>query len=185
MFTVDVPSGCQPLTVNFTNGSIGYTSVLWNFGDTTALSTEINPQHTYYNAGPALAYFTAELEVTSANGCVSRMTNGITVYPEILSDFTVSDDTICSGETVTFSLLPGAFRYYWNFGDGQSENGSNVINHVFMNTNTTPVTYDVILTTESFFGCQSADTMQVVVYPTPVPGFTATPVSQIKCYGVH
>ena len=134
MFTVDAPSGCQPLTVNFTNGSTGYTSVLWNFGDTTALSTDINPQHTYYNAGPALAYFTAELEVTSANGCVSTMSNGITVYPEIVSDFTVSDDTICSGETVTFSLLPGAFRYFWNFGDGQSENGSNVINHVFMNT---------------------------------------------------
>ncbi len=71
MFTVDAPSGCQPLTVNFTNGSTGYTSVLWNFGDATALSTDINPQHIYYNAGPALAYFTAELEVTSANGCVS------------------------------------------------------------------------------------------------------------------
>ena len=83
MFTVDAPSGCQPLTVNFTNGSTGYTSVLWNFGDTTAVSTDINPQHTYYNAGPALAYFTAELEVTSANGCVSAMSNGITVYPEI------------------------------------------------------------------------------------------------------
>jgi PKD repeat protein len=179
MFTVDAPSGCQPLTVNFTNGSTGYTSVLWNFGDTTAVSTDINPQHIYYNAGPALAYFTAELEVTSANGCVSTMSNGITVYPEILSDFTVSDDTICSGESVTFSLLPGAFRYFWNFGDGQSENGSNVINHVFMNITTVPVTYDVILTTESFFGCQSADTMQVVVYPTPVPGFTAAPVSQV------
>ena len=80
---------------------------------------------------------------------------------------------------MTFSLLPGAFRYFWNFGDGQSENGSNVINHVFMNITTVPVTYDVILTTKSFFGCQSADTMQVVVYPTPVPGFTAAPVSQV------
>jgi PKD repeat protein len=177
MFTVDTPSGCQPLTVNFTNGSTGYVSVLWNFGDTNT-STDVNTSHTYPNLGSSLAYYTVRLEVTSVNGCVSSMENNITVYPEILSDFTISNDTICSGESVTFSLQPGAFRYFWNFGDGQSENGSNVINHVFMNTNTTPVTYDVILTTESFYGCQSADTMQVVVYPTPVPAFIATPVSQ-------
>ena len=70
----------------------------------------------------------------------------------------MSDDTICSGESVMFSLLPGAFRYYWNYGDGQSEYGSNVINHVFMNATTAPVTYNVKLTTESFFGCLSETT---------------------------
>jgi len=178
MFTVDTPSGCQPLTVTFTNGSSGYTSFIWDFGDGTFNSVDLNPVHIYPNLGASLAYHTASLEVTSANGCKSSMENNITVYPEILSDFSVSDDTICSGESVMFSLLPGAFRYYWSYGDGQAEYGSNVISHVYMNTTTAPVTYDVKLTTESFYGCMSETTYPVVVYPTPVPAFVPTPVSQ-------
>ncbi|MGW8178526.1 MAG: PKD domain-containing protein, partial [bacterium] len=177
MFTVDAPSGCQPLTVNFTNGSSGYTSLLWQFGDGDT-SGDLNPSHTYANPGPALAYYTVSLEVTSANGCISTMENNITVYPEILSDFSMSDDTICSGESVMLSTLPGAFRYYWSYGDGQAEYGSNVINHVYVNTTMSPVTDTVTLITESFFGCTSETKMPLVVYPAPVPAFTATPASQ-------
>jgi PKD repeat protein len=178
MFTADVPSGCQPLTVNFTNGSSGYTSLLWDFGDGQT-STEVSPAHTYTNAGPALDYRTVRLEVTSANGCVSSMEQNITIYPEILSDFVISEDTICSGESVMFSLQPGAFRYYWNYGDGFQETGSNVISHVFFNTTTAPVTFNVTLRTESFFGCISETTLPVVVYPTPIPAYIATPASQV------
>ncbi len=177
-FTTDTPSGCQPLTVNFTNGSSGYASVLWNFGDGST-STDVNTSHTYPNLGPSLAYFTVRLEVTSVNGCVSWVENGITVYPEILSDFTMSEDTICSGENVMFSTLPGAFRYTWDYGDGTSpQNGSNVVSHVFLNTTTGPVTYSVKLRTESFFGCISETTLPLVVYPVPIPAFIATPPSQ-------
>ncbi len=178
MFTADVPSGCQPLTVNFTNGSTGYTSLLWDFGDGNT-STDVSPEHTYLNEGPALDYRTVRLEITSANGCVSSMEQNITVYPEILSDFVISDDTICSGESIMFSLLPGAYRYYWNYGDGFQETGSNVISHTYFNTETTPVTYNVTLRTESFFGCISETTLPVVVYPTPVPAYIATPASQV------
>jgi len=178
MFTAVVPSGCQPLTVNFTNGSTGYTSLLWDFGDGNT-STDVSPEHTYLNEGPALDYRTVRLEITSANGCVSSMEQNITVYPEILSDFVISDDTICSGESIMFSLLPGAYRYYWNYGDGFQETGSNVISHTYFNTETTPVTYNVTLRTESFFGCISETTLPVVVYPTPVPAYIATPASQV------
>ena len=178
MFTMDAPSGCQPLTVNFTNGSTGYTSVLWDFGDTET-STDVNTSHTYPNTTASLAYYTVRLEVTSANGCVSSMEQNITVYPEILSDFTISDDTICSGESVMFSTLPGAFTYDWTYGDGNMESGSNVISHVYFNTGTDPVTYNVTLRTQSFFGCISETTMPLVVYPTPVPAFTAIPASQV------
>jgi len=178
MFTTDTPTGCQPLTVNFTNGSSGYASVLWNFGDGSTATT-VNASHTYPNLGPSLAYFTVRLEVTSVNGCVSWVENGITVYPEILSDFTMSEDTICSGENVMFSTLPGAFRYTWDYGDGTSpQNGSNVVSHVFLNATTGPVTYSVKLRTESFFGCISETILPLVVYPVPIPAFIATPPSQ-------
>jgi len=41
------------------------------------------------------------------------------------------------------------------------------------------VTYNVTLRTQSFFGCISETTMPLVVYPTPVPAFTAIPASQV------
>ncbi len=178
MFTVDNPSGCQPLTVNFTNGSSGYVSVLWDFGDSQT-STEVSPAHTYPNLGSALAFYTVRMEVTSANGCVSSMENNITVFPEILSDFIMSDDTICSGENVTFSTVPTALNYYWTYGDGNVETGSNVISHIYFNNTTAVVTYNVTLRTESFFGCISETTIPVVVYPKPVPAFIAAPATQI------
>jgi PKD repeat protein len=179
MFTADTPSGCQPLTVNFTNGSTGYVSVLWDFGDGNT-STAVNTSHTYPNTGSSLAYYTAKLQVTSANGCISTMETGITVYPEILSDFVISNDTICSGETVMLSTLPGALNYNWTFGDGLSGPGSNVINHLYTNVTALPVTYNVKLVATSFFGCISETTLPLVVYPTPAPAFIASPVSQVQ-----
>jgi PKD repeat protein len=178
MFTADVVSGCQPLTVNFTNGSSGYASLLWNFGDGQT-STDVSPSHEYTSTGTSLAYFTVSLEVTSASGCVSTMQNNITLFPETVSDFTVSDDTICSGESIMFTTLPGAFSYSWTYGDGNNESGSNVISHIYFNTTGAPVTYNVTLSTVSFFGCTSVTTVPVVVYPIPVPAFTASPVSQV------
>ncbi len=179
MFTADTPTGCQPLTVSFTNGSTGYVSVLWDFGDGNT-STDVNTSHTYPNIGSSLAYYTAKLQVTSANGCISTMETGITVYPEILSDFVISNDTICSGETVMLSTLPGALNYNWTFGDGLSGPGSNVINHLYTNVTALPVTYNVKLVATSFFGCVSETTLPLVVYPTPAPEFIASPVSQVQ-----
>lgn len=40
-----------PCEVNFTNNSTNYTSLLWNFGDKAAPSTETNPKYTYQLGG--------------------------------------------------------------------------------------------------------------------------------------
>jgi PKD repeat protein len=67
--TADVTSGPPPLTVQF-NGDAsadadqGDTlSYQWNFGDGTPVSSEINPQHTYNDAGS----FTATLTVSDGH----------------------------------------------------------------------------------------------------------------------
>ncbi|MCK7538033.1 MAG: PKD domain-containing protein [Marinilabiliales bacterium] len=59
------------------------------------------------------------------------------------------------------------------------ETGSNIISHIYYNNTTAPVTYNVTLRTESFFGCISETTMPLVVYPVPIPAFIATPASQV------
>lgn len=178
MFTASVLYGCQPLAVQFTNSSSGYVSVLWDFGDGST-STDINPEHTYTNTSTSLIYYTVTLTVTSANNCKATMQTSITIYPEVGSEFVLSKDPICSGETVTITSLPGGFQYYWNYGDGEEGNGAFVVNHKFNNFTTGPVTYDITLTATSFFGCESMTTHPVTVYPVPSPAFTANPVSQI------
>jgi PKD repeat protein len=177
MFTASTAAGCADLEITFTNASMGYSSLLWTFGDGFT-STEENPVHTYVNNTTFLQYFNVKLKATSAAGCVDSMMMGITVYPKSESTFTVSPDTICSGGRVTFVAAPGALQYYWVYGDLQEQPGLNVNNHTFVNPTTAPVTYNTLLTTTSTFGCISTSTMPVVVYPMPVPEFSPTPPLQ-------
>jgi PKD repeat protein len=107
------------------------------------------------------------------------MVMGVTVYPEASADFTLSADTVCAGEQVILTSLPGAYQYHWDYGDGVAEYGSNVISHIFANGTTAPVTYTVRLTTSSFYGCEEWIEKDIVVYPTPVPLFSANPPSQV------
>jgi PKD repeat protein len=178
MFTLTPSSGCQPLTVNPVNNSTDYKSLVWDFGDGTA-STDPNPSHTYTNTSPSLLYNDLKLVVESANGCRDSMIIGVTVYPEITSDFELSKDVICSGERVILSSLPGSFRYFWDYGDGEKGYGSNVVNHVFKNSTSSPVVYNVKLTATSYYNCTSETTLPITVYPMPEAAFTAVPVSQV------
>lgn len=50
-FTADVVSGFAPLEVQFTDRSGFASSWSWDFGDSSALSTDQNPVHTYADAG--------------------------------------------------------------------------------------------------------------------------------------
>ena len=178
-FTPSPTSGCTPLDITMTDGSSGAVNYSWDFGDGSAIdNTAGNVTHQYTNTTQSVYYYDVKLEVESANGCLDSMIRGITVYPEIDADFEFSEDTICSGEMVYLNSLPGAYQYYWEYGDSQSEYGANVTSHMFVNTGTAPATYTVRLTTTSFYGCTDFVEKDIVVYPVPTPLFTASPASQ-------
>lgn len=102
------------LTVTFTNTSTSApTSYSWNFGDGSAVSTEINPVHTYATAGT----YTIVLTVTNAGGS-STQSQTITVaelQPAIASS-TYTKKGLIVTFTNTSSNSPTS--YSWNFGDG-------------------------------------------------------------------
>src|SRR6187431_1459283 len=50
--------------VTFTNASQNFSTLSWNFGDNSAVSTEVNPVHTYATTGA----YTVTLTATSLNG---------------------------------------------------------------------------------------------------------------------
>ncbi|NIO80980.1 MAG: M28 family peptidase, partial [Candidatus Aminicenantes bacterium] len=100
-FTASPTSGAVPLTVNFTDLSVGATSWSWDFGD-TGTSTDKDPTYTYTSTGT----YTVSLTVTSASGSdTETKVDYITVTPPQppVAEFTASSTSIYMGDSVTFT----------------------------------------------------------------------------------
>jgi PKD repeat protein len=160
----------------------GLVKFWWDFGDGTPIdSVNANPAHTFVNTNPSsLEYFDVKLRVRSAGGCEDTYTSQVISYPRTNAAFTLSNDTVCSGGSITFTSAPGANKYFWDYGDGSTGYSLNEVSpHTFINISAAPVTRTVTLTTTSFYGCTDTKTSTVVVMPKPLPQFSAAPVTQI------
>jgi PKD repeat protein len=120
-----------------------------------------------------------KLTVRSPGGCLDSFTSSVTVYPSVNATFTAAPGIVCSGNQIIFTTLPGASKYFWDFGDGISGYFTNTTNHLYTNLTTAPLIETVTLTTTSFYNCTDVKTMNITVMPVPLPQFTAFPVSQI------
>jgi uncharacterized repeat protein (TIGR02543 family) len=141
-FTASPTSGAVPLTVNFTDLSVGATSWSWNFGD-TGTSTQQNPTHTYTTAGT----FTVTLTVTNASGSdTETKANYINVTPPAVpvANFTASTTSPSVGGSVTFTdtSTNGPTSWSWTF-EGGTPAGSTAQNPTV--TYNTAGTFDVTL----------------------------------------
>jgi len=80
--------------VTFNNTTIGGVSYIWNFGDSTALSNEISPEHDY--AGLPLGNYLVTLIAFSPSGCVDSVSRIIQIKEDLLyyipNCFTPDDD---------------------------------------------------------------------------------------------
>jgi len=117
-FSAFPTSGGIPLTVNFTDQSVGATSWSWNFGD-TGTSTLQNPTHTY----TAMGYYTVTLTAANESGFDTEVkTNYITVAspPYTIADFVGSATDINIGNSVTFTdkSLGNPTSWSWTFEGG-------------------------------------------------------------------
>ena len=165
-FTSNVISGCEPLTVSFTDASSNVpTSWLWLVpgGDTTA-STDQNPVITYLNPGT----YSVTLIATNFFGIDTLvMPNYVTIYANPVISVS-ADQSICEGETATLSAF-GANTYLWNTGQTDS-----VISVSPLSTTTYTVT--------GFSnGCVSQQE-NVTVSVTTIPTTSITPDQNI-CFG--
>ena len=180
-FTQDITAGCTPLDVQFNKDMTGLASFTWDFNDGTPVNTtDANPQHQFVNSNPStIGYYNVKLTVQSPGGCEDTYTSMITVYPAIDATFTASNDTVCSGSTLVFNTLPGASKYFWEYGDGTSGYSTNVASHLYTNFGIAPVVQTVRLTTTSFYDCVDIKEYNIVVMPVPLPQFTADPATQV------
>ncbi len=145
-------SGVVPLTVNFTDQSIGATSWSWNFGD-TGTSTQRHPSHIYNSAGT----YTVSLTVTNSYGSDNEIrTNYITVttpQPPV-ANFSASSTAVTVGQNVTFTdqSTNSPTSWSWTFEGGTPGTGTAQNPTVTYNT---AGTFDVSLTATNAGGSDS------------------------------
>jgi gliding motility-associated-like protein len=160
-------SACLNQTTSFTDLSTtagGITGWSWNFGDTGS-STSSNPTHTYNSDGT----YNVVLTVTSNNGCVSTITQPVTVHPLPAAAF--SSTAQCFVDSVFFTDLSTVTSgtvnsWSWSFGDNGTSSSQDP-GHFY----TAPGTYTVQLIVASSFGCIDTITQNVTAQPSPLAEF--------------
>lgn len=122
-FVPDSSMGCAPLTVTFSDSTRSRESIVswsYDFGDGGS-STDQNPTHTFTAAGEY------EVVVTVENSLGCRDTSfpvTILVGEPIPLSFSVSDNTVCVGETVTFNDTSGNTDIdYYHFSTNSNKSG--------------------------------------------------------------
>ncbi|MCC5615423.1 PKD domain-containing protein [Nostoc sp. CHAB 5836] len=134
---------------------------LWNFGDNSQLVEGQNATHTYADNGTYIATLTVmdSLRVSSFQ-TLSITVNNVAPTVRAGTDFTANE-----GQTVTFNGTytdPGILdthTYTWDFGDGNTINGTLTPTHIYANNGT----YTAKLTITDFDGSVSNDTLTVTV----------------------
>lgn len=167
-FNTSVTSGCEDLTVSFTQYTLGGTFYNWNFGDGNT-STAYSPTHTFTDPG------TYTVALMANDGCSFDTTEvQITVFPSPVLSFTSSPDSVCINSPFDFvNTSPNLANSSWDFGDGSTSNLTNP-SHQYGS----PGNYVVTLTGTSLTnGCTAQLSQTVNVSLNPIAAFNATPLS--------
>jgi gliding motility-associated-like protein len=122
-FTYSIHYGCTADTVLFTNQSsttgapLGYR---WQFGDNTS-DTAVSPVHIFLKQGTYNVKLTAE-----TNFCGDTTSKNVSLVHPIKAGFTVSTDTICQNQSITFTNTSVGTNptYTWSFNNLTSDTSS-------------------------------------------------------------
>ncbi len=176
--TADVTTGCNPLTVKFTDISTTTSGSLsawqWDFGD-GILSPEHNPVHQYTSSGN----FSVSLKVANTAGCSStiKLANYIN-NNGVKAAFTNAAAATCTPKKIVFkntSVSNGNMFYAWDFGDGDTSSQA-APTHNYIK----PGNYTVKLSVKSQQGCSDAVSSDIQVTEQVSADFSANNVRGCK-----
>lgn len=191
---------CDPdRTVTFSNGTIrncaanatqGNTStryekwIIHNFkgpGIDSVIDWRPSPQAAVTVTYPGIGTYCVTLLDSSYCGIDTSALTCISIVSPPHAGVTASKDTICEGESITFTNLSTTgtgYVYTWNFGDGSA----NVVTtsnapqtHAFTTDISVTTTRNVTLQVQvpgANAACSDIDTVRIVVEPTPKPNFS-------------
>lgn len=167
--------GCSPLTVTTTNNSSGNNvSYAWYVDGVYTSSAQNLPQQ-IFTAPAGNTAVNHTISLTVSNHCGTRSdAETVLVHPAVDAIFSMSDDSICVGESILFTdASRGDFlNWNWDFGEGSTS----VLQGPHTITYTVPGTYQIREIVSGFCG---VDTLirNLVVHPYPVADISANPDS--------
>lgn len=169
--TPAISSGCQPLSVVFTNGSTGGNSYHWDFDDGTQLtSSNVNETHVFANNSNDTILRQPQVIAITDKGCADTASVNVFIYRKIEASFSVNE-VGCHPFNASFndnSINPATWD--WDFDDGYVSSVQNP-SHVFLNTSVNPMLRTVELVVESIEGCTDDTTILVTINPKPSANF--------------
>jgi PKD repeat protein len=150
-------------------------SIIWDFGDNTALAYGDTVIHGYILPG---IYDVTETVINNF-GCAGTITQQVTVYALPVASFAPTIPA-CTGNAVNFidqSTVQNdtITDYLWDFGDQSAFDTLQNPVHIYNNAST----YQVSLIVTSLHGCQATITLPVTVYSSPLFNFT----DSLFCFG--
>jgi PKD repeat protein len=174
-FAVKQLQYCVNNAVAFINNtdSLSSFSYLWDFGDGTPISNQVNPQHQYATQGT----FTIKLTATqNSNGatCSGTITHNVTIVPLPVATFTSTAGTLnCAPFLLTVNSTPAnASSVSWNFGDTTKGAVNTAAGYSAQHLFTKPGLYQVKELAYNPTGCLDSTIQIVQVTETPVAAFT-------------
>jgi gliding motility-associated-like protein len=152
--------GCVPYTAQFNNTTLGGTDFIWNFGDNSAPSTSISPNHLYTATGTYIIKLIA-IDTFTCN-ISDTFQFQVSVYPIPTAFFTFSPPV----NNTPVDFVNGSFKassYVWDFGDGETSTQANP-RHLFNESKT----YNVCLIAINDAGCTDTVCKQVTAKVIPL-----------------
>ena len=151
--------GCVPLLTTFNNLSANYNEIFWDFGDGSS-SAEINPLHTYSNAGK----YTVSLVAISQEGCIGYYSKNLLIdaLPVPIADFKTNPESKIkiSKPNVEFTDLSEGNVNQWNWSmDGDIFSELQKPSYKFADTGS----YNVKLWIKSVEGCEDTISKTVLI----------------------
>jgi gliding motility-associated-like protein len=148
---------CEGNATVFTDGTTivsgGIQFHSWDFGDNDA-SVATNPVHVYANAGT----YNVSMVVISNRGCSDTATASVVVNALPSATITASGSlNLCAGDSLQLSVPSSASNNY-SWSSGQT------VNSIYASA----AGHYVITVTDNVTGCQSKDSVDVVLIPSPI-----------------
>jgi gliding motility-associated-like protein len=163
---------CSPATVQFGNTSINATAFSWDFGNGLQSVTQ-NPSAFYTNNTGEVVTYSVQLLVSNMFGCTDTANQSLSINPTPVAEFNVDFLAGCSPLTVNIANTSlHADDISWDFGDGTTSNSTDSLQqHVYENSTSSVIEFDIVLATNSIEGCSSQYTQTVTVYPGVIADF--------------
>ncbi|MEO7043739.1 MAG: PKD domain-containing protein [Ferruginibacter sp.] len=167
---------CPPLLVRFTNNSINYQSVKWDFGDGNTADNLNYPSHIYEKAGK----YIVKLFVYGPGGLTGTYLDSV-IIKQATGSFVVDKNEGCIGLTPHFTASSTYTNLFtWDFGDGSIISGNN--KQQAYTYNVAGIYKPTLLLTDSS-GCTSAVSLPGNINIHPNPTVSILPNDPRVCRG--